>query len=162
MSDLSPAEAMSEPSLRVRIESYFPKGQMVRYLCVGAFNTAFGYGTFSLLNWLLFRAHVPASYIFALVFGNFINITVAFLGYKWFVFRTHGNYLREWAKALAVYTTSLLPALVLLPLLVHLFEQFTKLGNKSPYIANAILTVFGVVYNFIGHKSFTFRNQNPA
>ena len=32
----------------------------------------------------------------AVVPSTVINITVAFLGYKWFVFKTKGNYLREW------------------------------------------------------------------
>lgn len=144
-----------------RIAAYFPPGQFLRYVLVGGFNTVFGYCTFAALNWVLFRHHVPVSYLFALVPAHFINITVAFLGYKWFVFRTHGNYLREWLKAVAVYTTSLLPALVLLPLLVHLLMHFTSLGNNAPYVANAILTVFGVIYNFVGHKEVTFR-RNPS
>ena len=30
--------------------------------------------------------------------GTVPDITVAYFGYKFFVFRTHGNYLREWLK----------------------------------------------------------------
>ncbi len=138
------------------VVSKFPPGQFLRYVCVGAFNTVFGYGVFAVLNWLLFRHRVPASYIVATVAANFINIAVAYTGYKLFVFRTKGNWLREWVKAMGVYTSSLLPALVLLPLLVHALTATTRLGNRAPYVANALLTVFGVVYNFIGHKKVTF------
>lgn len=145
-----------------RILSSPARGEVVRYILVGGFNTVFGYCTFAALNWFLFKHHIPASYIFAALISNFLNITVAFLGYKWFVFRTTGNYLREWMKAIAVYTSSLLPAIVLLPVVVHLLTWLTPLGNRAPYVATAILTVFGVIYNFVGHKKFTFRKAaNP-
>src|ERR1700733_3295333 len=107
----SPDENTQRAGMLARVIAYFPPGQVVRYVLVGGFNTVFGYSLFAVLNWILFRHHVPASYIFALVLANFINITVAFLGYKWFVFRTQGNYFPEWLKANVVYTTSLLPAL---------------------------------------------------
>ncbi|HEY4359038.1 MAG TPA: GtrA family protein [Acidobacteriaceae bacterium] len=142
--------------------AYFPPGQFLRYILVGSFNTVFGYCTFAALNWLLFRHHVPVSYLFAAVLAVFINIPVAYLGYKWFVFRTRGHYLTEGLKAMAVYGSSLLPALVLLPGLVFLLRRLTPLNDKAPYVANAILMVFGVVYNFIGHKQVTFRRQYPT
>ena len=39
--------------------------------------------------------------------ANLIAITVAFLGYKWFVFRTRGNYLVEWIRCFGVYGSSM-------------------------------------------------------
>lgn len=140
-----------------RLKTLFPPGQFIRYLMVGVFNTVFGYCAFALCNWVLFRHHVPASYVVAAFVANFFSITVAYLGYKWFAFRTRGNYLKEWLKALAVYTSSLLPALVLLPLIVHALTLFTHLGHRAPYVANAFLTIFGVIYNFFGHSKVTFR-----
>jgi len=143
---------------------------MFRYILVGIFNTVFGYGLFATLNYLLYLRHVPASYIFASFVGNFISIAVAYLGYKFLVFRTRGNYLKEWLKAMAVYTSSLLPALVLLPITVRGFifllphtvaihsHVFAR-DELAPYLANALLMIFGVIYNFIGHKNVTFRNQ---
>src|ERR1700742_2112692 len=95
------------------LRKHFPGGQFVRYLCVGAFNTFFGYCTFvialSLLNQVtpqrfLYLTVVPAS-----VLSTPFNITVAYFGYKFFVFRTKGNYLSEWLKCFAVYGTSMIP-----------------------------------------------------
>ena len=63
--------------------------QFARYVLVGGFNTVFGYGLFALLNWL-FTGLVSYSYMYAAALANIIAITVAFLGYKWFVFRTRG------------------------------------------------------------------------
>ncbi len=34
---------------------------------------------------------------------------VAYLGYKFFVFRTKGNFLSEWLKCFAVYGTGMIP-----------------------------------------------------
>ena len=142
-------------------------------LCGICFNTVFGYSVFAVLNFLLHRANVPVSYIFASAISNLINITVAYFAYKFFVFRTKGNYLSEWLKAMAVYWSGFLPSLLLLPTLVrvlnwvlppHLaaFHREFARRDAAPYVANAILLVFGVVYSFIGHKKVTFRTRPEA
>ena len=143
---------------------------MLRYLGVGVFNTLFGYTTFAVINFVLRRRNVPVSYLFASALSNLINITVAYLGYKFFVFKTRGNYMREWIKAMAVYWSSFLPTLLLLPLFVrvlnwtlpvniHAFHHDVARIVLAPYIANAILIVLGVIYSFFGHKKFTFNAQ---
>lgn len=153
-----------------RVLALFPPGQFVRYLCVGVFNTVFGYSTFAIINFFLHRAHVPASYDFAVAISSLLNITVAYLGYKIFVFRTKGNYLREWTGAMAVGWSGFLPAIILLPILVRLFNfvlpasitlHHHTMGRKevSPYVANAFLTGVAVIYTFIGHKKVTFRQR---
>jgi putative flippase GtrA len=82
------------------IAKHIPPAQLLRYLLVGGWNTVFGYSCFFLINrWLTHK--MPAySYIAASLSSNLISITVAFLGYKWFVFQTEGNYLREWLRSL--------------------------------------------------------------
>ena len=72
------------------LRRHVPGGQLGRYLVVGIWNTAFGYATFALFT-LLLEGHVPASYMVASLLASVINITVAFLGYKWFVFKTAGK-----------------------------------------------------------------------
>ena len=156
-----------------RLFRHIPPGQFFRYIGVGVFNTVFGYSTFAIINFLLHRRNVPVSYLFAAALSNLINITVAWLGYKFIVFRTRGNYLREWLKAMAVYWSGFLPGLALLPLLVRLLNYllpptisaFHHTGGRrdlAPYIANALLIAVGVVYSFIGHKNVTFRATKVA
>src|SRR5262245_9929820 len=92
--------------IRSHIDSLFrhiPKKQFGRYLLVGIWNAAFGYGTFALFTWILDH-YMPASYMAASLIASVLNITVAFLGYKWFVFKTRGNYLKEWVRCLMVYS----------------------------------------------------------
>jgi putative flippase GtrA len=74
--------------LQSRLEllaKHMPPGQVLRYLLTGAWNTLFGYGTFALFTMLLAPLG-RQSYILAVIPSTLINITVAFLGYKWFVF----------------------------------------------------------------------------
>ncbi len=155
------------------LATFFPPGQVLRYLLVGGFNTAFGYTTFAVINFALRRDKVPASYIFALAISTLINVTVAHLGYKLFVFKTRGNYLREWSAAMAVSWSAFLPAVILLPIFVRLFSLIipgsaTVLGRTmdrnelAPYVANAFLTCVAIIYTFIGHRFVTFRRPKDG
>jgi putative flippase GtrA len=134
-------------------------GQFVRYVLVGGFNTVFGYAVFALLNWL-FRGLGPYNYMYAAVLANFIAISVAFLGYKWFVFRTRGNYLMEWLRCFGVYGSSALIGLMGLPILVPLLRHFVHKPEEAPYIAAAILTVITMIFSFLGHKNISFRQKS--
>ncbi|HEY6301837.1 MAG TPA: GtrA family protein [Terriglobales bacterium] len=138
------------------ITGHIPPGQFGRYLLVGAWNTFFGYGTFALFTAVL-NPIVPHSYIWASLLSSLLNITVAYFGYKWFVFKTQGNYLREWMRCVAVYSGGIAFALIALPVLVLLIRRNTRFFAEAPYIAGAFLTVIVVVYNFLGHKRFSFR-----
>ena len=135
--------------------------QVVRYLLVGGFNTCFGYTLFVAFNYLFRPLGVYGSEIASLL-GNVIAITVAFLGYKWFVFRTHGNYLREWLRCLSVYGSSMLFALVMLPPLTLLLRRWYGHSQMASNVAAAILTVVTVAASYFGHKHFSFRRSGDA
>lgn len=139
-----------------RLTNHIPPGQFLRYLLVGGWNTLFGYSTYALFTALL-MPRVSFGYLYASVFSSLINITVAYLGYKFFVFRTHGNYLKEWLRCLLVYGSGMLPGLVLLPLLVEGLHYGFHLQRSAPYVGGALLMGAGVIYSFFGHKHFTFR-----
>jgi putative flippase GtrA len=129
----------------------------LRYLAVGAFNTAFGYGLFALLTYLFHGRYIAASLL-----ANLIAITVAFLGYKWFVFKTKGNYWKEWIRCVGVYSTMMIFTLAALPVLVTLLERIAGHPALAPYIAGALLTGCTVVMSFFGHKRFSFRYDDSA
>ena len=95
---------------------------MLRYLITGAWNTLFGYGTFALFTALLAPLG-RQSYLLAVIPASLINITVSFFGYKWFVFKTKGNYFREWCRCVAVYSTSIALNMALLPIFVFLIRH---------------------------------------
>ena len=136
--------------------------QMVRYLLVGAFNTVFGYSLFAALNFVLQNVG-SYSYMLASLLSNLIAITVAFLGYKWFVFKTKGNYLREWIRCLGVYGGGMLLTLAGLPILVPLLRRVVvSRPQAAPYLAAAIMAVVVVVVSFFGHKHISFAVSETA
>jgi putative flippase GtrA len=144
-----------------RLTSHIPPGQFLRYLMVGAWNTLFGYSTYALFTALL-MPKVRFGYILASVFSSLINISVAYFGYKFFVFKTKGNYLVEWFRCILIYGSGMLPGLVLLPLLVEGLHYGFHLERSSPYIGGALLMGLGMIYSFFGHKHFTFRVPEDA
>ena len=175
-----------------RLVGLFTSAQFARYLAVGVFNTVFGYSMFVVALALLNRA-APAKYLYlmaplASILSTPLNITVAYFGYKLFVFRTRGNHLVEWLKCFAVYGTGMLPGLFALSALTRLLQsvlhthaaslhstvaQTESHLNGAPlhalqhmhgsaaagYLAGAIVTAASTVYSFVGHKKVTFRQK---
>jgi putative flippase GtrA len=157
MSDLS---STPEPA-RTSIAKHIPPAQLFRYLLVGGWNTILGYTCFFLMNRWLARVMPAYSYIAASLLSNIIGITVAFLGYKWFVFRTKGNYLLEWLRSLIVYSGSILFSAVALAPLVGLIRHITRYQTQAPYIAGALVAIVTVISSFFGHKHLSFREVSP-
>jgi len=143
-----------------RLVRHVPPHKFGRYLLVGIWNTAFGYGSFALLT-LLLDPYIPASYMAASLLSSVLNITVSFLGYKWLVFKTRGNYFREWVRCLMVYSGGILLGLALLPPTVFIVGYFTGDSRTAPYIAGALLLGIQVIVSFLGHKNFTFGSVRP-
>jgi putative flippase GtrA len=140
------------------LAAHFPPGQVVRYLVVGAWNALFSYGAYAALTALL-TPFIPYSYMVASPLSSVLSITVSFLGYKWFVFKTKGNYLREWARCVVVYSGSIAIGWALLPFLVALVRHATRYQREAPYIAGAMLTGVSVVFSFVGHRKYSFRTR---
>ena len=106
------------------IADHFPPGQFGRYLFVGLVNTVFGYGSYAGLT-ALFTPHIPFAYIVASLISSFTNITFAFLNYKWFIFKTKGNYLRDSSRCLVVYGSAMMAGTAVLPITVFLVRNLT-------------------------------------
>jgi putative flippase GtrA len=122
-------------------------GEPLRYLIAGGWNTLFGYSTFAALYWLLSpRVHYAAIMIASTV----VNVTMAYLSYKLFVFRTKGNWLREYARFYAVYAVPIGLGFVLLPFLIEVFRM-------NAYLAQALVVGITVVISYFGHKHVSFR-----
>jgi putative flippase GtrA len=179
-----------------RLVDLFPAGQFVRYLCLGVFNTLFGYISFAvtltLLNALLPARLLYVTVMLASILPTPLNITLAYFGYKFLVFRTKGNYLGEWLKCFAVYGTGMIPGLVALSALTRFlqamihshaaslhvflstvernlsgrplaFLQHIATGKAvAGYIAGAVVIGVSTVYSFVGHKKITFRAKERA
>ena len=142
-----------------RVCTYIPPTQFSRYLLVGLWNTIFGYGAYAALTAML-TPHVPYAYMVASAVGGLFSITGGFLAYKWFVFKTRGNYLREWSRCILVYSGSVLIGTVLLPVFVYALRHLASLDAAAPYIAGAIVMGLNVIAGFLGHRNFSFANTD--
>jgi putative flippase GtrA len=142
-----------------------PSGEVIRFLMVGVFNTGFSLGVYSLCVLLFGRAfpHVtkPILADIASIVSQPICITVAFLCYKHFVFRTKGNYLKEWLRCFAVYSVAIVGSLAILPAATKFFLLFASLRehwpNAAPILAGFVNSAIIACYSYFGHKKFSFK-----
>ncbi len=140
------------------LKEVFPAGQTLRYLLVGTWNTFFGYALFAAFTYLL-TGLIPYAFLLASLLANVVAVTVAFLGYKWFVFRTRGNYLREYLRCWTVYGTATIAGLAAVPLVVAALNWLTGPHAYVPYLAGALLTALSVSASFLGHRHFSFAGE---
>jgi len=121
--------------------------QGLRFLIVGAFNTAFGFLLFALM---LRFAGDQVHYLVVLVFAMIIAVLVAFAAYRTFVFRVRGNVLRDLGRFSLVYIGVRAANAIALPLLV-------EVAGLPILSAQAIVVVCTVIASFLLHRSFSFR-----
>jgi putative flippase GtrA len=123
------------------------KTKELRYILAGTWNTIFGYFT-SLLIYDSF--HVFLHILFIGLMANILNISMSFLTYKFFVFRTKNHWLNEYLRFYIIYGGVALISLCILWFAVDYL--------KIPFwIAQALVTSLGVLILYIGHDRFTFK-----
>lgn len=128
---------------------YHQHWEKVNYLLVGGWNTIFGYAAFVALYFLLAdRIH----YLILLIVSNILGITNAYIGYKIFVFKTRGDYWREYMRFYVVYGSATALNFVLLLVCVEVLKL-------SPPVAQGGLIFLNVIFSYFGHKHFSFKNR---
>jgi putative flippase GtrA len=138
-----------------------PAGEVIRFLLVGVFNTVSSLAIYSsfvvVFGRLLPRLGEQLIVDLASIVSKPIGITIAFLCYKHFVFRTHGNYLKEWLRCFAVYGVSTPAELVILPVATGLFLHMAVLRVYAPFLAGVVNAVIIATYSYFAHKKFSFK-----
>ena len=171
MTTSNQAAPLRRTGLRHHARRLKPSPQVIRYLIVGVCNTIIGLGT-SAFALFLFNRFLPTHIhgiamtqarltVASTAIATPFNITLAYLNYKFFVFRTRGNFVSEWLKAFGVYGVSSVIGLVLLGVLTKAIEVmlhgYAPLGKGTPgYIAMVGMTSVTTVISYIGHKKVTF------
>ena len=119
------------------------------YLVVGIINTFFGYfGT--LLIYTLLRNSLNT--ISILVISKFITISFSYITYKFFVFKTSGNWLKEYCKCFISYGASSIVSIFIIFLMVDCMAiQF--------WIAQLLAILITVIFSFFSHNYFTFSTK---
>jgi putative flippase GtrA len=121
--------------------------QRWRFLLVGAWNTAFGYGLFAgLYLWLGQEIH----YLIILLLAHAVSVTNAFLGHRYLVFRSQGPIVWEFMRFNLSYLGALLLGMAGMPFLIEVCGLY-------PLHAQAMLLVIGLIFSYIAHKYYSFK-----
>jgi putative flippase GtrA len=143
------------------IRRVLPKGEVIRFLMVGVSNTVSSLAIYSafviLFGHLLPHSSKALIADFAFVVSTPIGITIAFLCYKHFVFRTHGNYLKEWLRCFAVYSVTFPMGLLILPAATNVFLRAALTRSYAPFLAGIVNSGIIACYSYFGHKKFSFK-----
>jgi putative flippase GtrA len=123
--------------------------QKIRYLIIGGYNTAFGYGCFALLWWIF---DTKLHYIILLTISHILSVINAYLGYRLLVFKTKGKWLKEFIKFNLVYLGSFAINLLALPILIENFKL-------HPLFAQALIIGTTVITSYVLHNKVTFKKQ---
>lgn len=149
-----------------KIERLIAERQVLRYLLAGGWNSLFGYvcyaGFVALYSRVLESRYLPLTVDIASVTATPFGVTMSFFTYKLFVFRTEGNYLREWIKCFIVYGSATIPGLFALPLVTRLLQSVPSLHAMAGYLAGAIVMGFTTIYTYLAHKKFSFSRRKTA
>ena len=127
---------------------YARHSQKLQYLLIGGLNTVFGYAVFTALYYYG-TARFHFHYVIPLLLSHVISVTSAYLIYKRFVFKTKGNFIREYWRFCTFYWFSLAANLILLPALVELV-------GLDPIISQGLLIVVAAVTSYLWHAHYTF------
>lgn len=127
--------------------------QRIAFLGAGAFNTAFGFTAFTVLQ-LTIGDRV--GYLVVLLLAHVIGVLEAFVVYRHGVFKVSGSVLLDLARFESVYLVALGINVVMLAGLVELVGLPVLLAQGCSLVVTAALS-------YVGHKHFSFRRKSvPA
>ena len=127
------------------------RDQRVAFLSIGAVNTGVGFLCFAGFLALLGQQR----YMATLVCAHIVSVLIAFVLYRYVVFRVRGHVLRDLWRFETVYLVALAVNLALLPLLV-------QLGHLPVLLAQALILVVTALISWVGHKHFSFRRTEAS
>jgi putative flippase GtrA len=134
------------------------RDQRVAFLIVGGVNTVIGFlcfvGFLALLDQGV-RPVPPSRYLAALVCSHIVAVLIAFVLYRFAVFRVRGHVLADLWRFETVYLSALAVNFALLPVLVQL-AHLPVLG------AQALIVLVTSLMSWLGHKHFSFRRPTSS
>jgi putative flippase GtrA len=134
-------------SIRNFFMSLFQDAKL-RYLIVGGWNTIFGY-FFGVLLFLLLNPYTHL--VLIAIIANIISISMSFITYKLFVFRTSGGWLLEYLRCYIVYGFNAVLGIFFLWLMVDINEF-------NIWLAQGVSIFIVVIFSYFLHKHFTFKS----
>lgn len=128
------------------------KDQRVLFLLVGGANTAFSTALFALLV-ILFGPGVPS--VVSLGIAWVVSLLAVFVVYRRLVFRVRGHFWLDLGRFASVNAVALLLNAGALALLADI-------AGLPAIPVQIAITVLVVVFNYFGHKHFSFRRRSKG
>jgi len=122
------------------------RDQRVAFLIVGAINTVVGFICFAGFLVLLGQQR----YMVVLLCSHVVAVLIAFVLYRFVVFRVRGHVLADLWRFETVYLSALAINFVLLPVLV-------EFADLPVLLAQALILLVTSVMSWVGHKHYSFR-----
>ncbi len=126
---------------------WFKIPEKIRFLLVGGFNTVVSYLIFAFLYKV-----VGLHYNVALPVQYMITVNMSILTMRYYVFRSKGDFLKEFTKAWSVYIFMFFFNAAMLNL-------FVQIMGLPPLLAQALYLTISTVVTFILHKYLSFRKR---
>lgn len=127
------------------------RDQRILFLVVGGANTAFSTALFAALV-LMLGPQVPSAV--SLFIAWIVSLVLVFNAYRHLVFRVRGNALRDFWRFVGVNIASFL-------LNVGALTVFVEILGFPAIPVQVLITVAVVLFNYFGHKYFSFRRNAP-
>jgi putative flippase GtrA len=137
----------SRSTLKIDSRVWWRLPQELRFLLAGAYNTAFGYLTFSLLFILL---QTRINYLVIAFVCYPISLTSAFIVHRNLVFRSQ----ERWPRSFIRFNFSQIAAFLFG---VAGLYSLVRFGHLAPLVAQALVVIASVLVTYLLHRHFSFR-----
>jgi len=142
---LPPAGMSGSPGWLLRVV----RDQRVAFLVVGGINTVAGYLAFAGFQLTVGQRW---GYLATLACAHVVCVLIAFVLYRFVVFRVRGHVLADLWRFETVYLAALAVNFALLPLLV-------EIAHLNVYLAQALIMFATAAMSWVGHKNYSFRRK---
>jgi putative flippase GtrA len=144
MSQTGAGGASARSTVRERLA---PHEEKLRFLVVGGWNTLFSYGMLWVLDGLL---HGQFHYTVILTLNWVIGVTQNLFTFKLLVFRTKGNWLKEYLRSYVVYAGGYVASLAITAAVMEIWHPLLGIAALPAIVIVTLISWFG-------HKYFTYR-----
>jgi len=125
--------------------------QRVAFLIVGGINSVVGFAAFFVFLMLVGRLWGPPwGYLATLLCAHVVSVLIAFVLYRFAVFRVRGHVLADLWRFETVYLGALAVNFMLLPLLV-------EVAHLPVLLAQGLIMFLTAIISWLGHKNYSFR-----
>lgn len=119
----------------------------LKYISIGFINTILGYWISIIIFYIFYER---LGIIGVGLMANILNISITYINYKFFLFKTKGNFLREYFKSFINYGLAGL-------LSTFLLWFFFDVINLNIYLSNILIIPITFMFSYMGNKFFVFK-----